>query len=150
MIVKQILRHETQAGVLLTATSGCAGCQAGCGVGCNPFGLTGQSEASDIGQLVSVAVNGWRLHAVALVVFGLPLILLVGTVIGLEVAGLSAQPLSSLFLLMVILAVAVKVIVSQGANLLDLLQARQLSGSVLATGQNAQHESNNNIRNNTA
>ena len=150
MIVKQIVRHETQAGIQLKATSGCAGCEFGSGVGCGSFGLTDQPESSDSGQLVSVAVDGWRVHAVALVVFGLPLILLVGTVTGLEAAGLTAQPLSSFFLLMVILAIAVKVIMSQGANLLDLLQARQLPGSVFASDQCAQNKIKHNIRNNTA
>jgi hypothetical protein len=51
---------------------------------------------------------------------------------------------------MVILAAAVKVIMSQGANLLELLQAHQLPGSVLAADQNAQNKFKYNIRNSTA
>ena len=133
MIVKQLI-HKSPAGEQLQAASGCQGCNLGC------------IATDERGQPERVAVSGWRLHSVVMVLFGAPLLVLVGTVITLQASGLADHPLTSLFLLAAMLAVAVNVIMPRGASLLSYLQVQRLP----AIAYLSPHEAQNNIRNNTA
>ncbi|XOV82091.1 MAG: hypothetical protein ACFHXK_14640 [bacterium] len=121
MIIKKITITE-QAGVELMqgAEQSCFGCQQGC-AGKWFAQEQPQAPATNAAQAV-VALSGTGLNAVVAVLFGLPLLLLLGLGATEQLLGLAARPLLSLTVICAALALVAALLVRSGTKLIELLQ----------------------------
>jgi hypothetical protein len=123
LIVKELIEYETESGKTLTGPSACHQCASPC---LSFNAATDSKLPASVGRPVRLALNNRRLHEVVVVLFGVPLLLLVGLVVLIESCGFSHFPLTCFTALIGVLFVWFKLIAPQGTNLLNRLQVQRL------------------------
>jgi len=106
----------------MAAGEGCSGCQHSCAGKWFAPGTVQQSEQMQTLIDAEVAVSGGGLNTIVAVLFGLPLLLLLGFGYALQALGINAAPLLSLVVIATALLLAGVGLTKYGAKLIPLLR----------------------------
>mgnify|MGYP001827112959 CR=1 FL=1 len=123
MISKKIIITELAGvGTFMVAKEGCSGCQQSCAGKWFAPGISQQSEPMQSQTDADVSVSGSGLNVIVGVLFGCPLLLLLGFGYAFQAFGITAAPLLSLAVIVTALSLAGVVLSKHGAKLIPLLR----------------------------
>ena len=123
LIVKDLIEYDTEAGPALSGSGACHQCASPC----ISFNSSTVNQIPDsAGRPIKLGIDNRRLHEVVAILFGLPLVLLMGLVVLIESHGFSNFPLTCFTVLIGVLFAWFKLIARQGTHLLNRLQVQRL------------------------
>ncbi len=123
MISKNIIITELAGERAFRAVEeGCSGCQQSCAGKWFAPGIPQQSEQMQTLAAAEVAVSSSGLNTIVAVLFGLPLLLLLGFGYAFQAFGINSAPLLSLAVIATVLLLAGVVLTKHSAKLIPLLR----------------------------